>query len=176
MCDAKHVPITINHMHLKRGLAEVFERYYPADVADSLAVMHAQLHIEFARGLAAVPVAEGDVTHTITAPKNDNAPRARAGIERARVAKALRRVRGDEARGPGVDDTPPDMVRSELRDYMLSIGQPVSLTEAHQHMRSFGLSRFRVRMAMEFWVKMGVVKMLGAYKQAKYVLSDALAD
>lgn len=169
------MPNIISHMHLKRGFAEVFERYYPADVADSLAVMHAQLHIEFARGLSAVPVAEGNVHQTITAMgRGGDKLHMHAGIERARIAKSLRRARGEEAHGPGVNETSPDMVRSELRDFMLSIGQPVTLTEAHQHMRSFGISRFRVRMAMQFWEGTGAVKRVGNYKQAKYHLVDEL--
>jgi len=163
-------------MHLKRGFKEVFERYYPADVADSLAVMHAQLHIEFARGLSAVPVAEGDVRLTITAEGRGGNHLSGPGYQRARVAKSLRKARNSDARGPAcMQDTSPDMIRSELRDFMISIGAPVSLTEAHDHLRSFGVSRFRVRMAMKWLESMGVVKRVGSKtKFAKYEMADEL--
>jgi hypothetical protein len=166
-------------MHLKRGLSEVFERYYPPDVAESLAVMHAQLHVEFARGLSAVPVAEGDVRFTITAAGRGGNHVSSPGYQRARVAKALRKARNSDARGPAcMQDTSPDMIRSELRDFMISIGEPVSMKEAHSHLMSFGVSVFRVRQAMKWWESMKVVKRVGTSRTryAKYQMVEEVVE
>ena len=147
----------LDHAALKRHLHEVFRKFYDEEVADCLAVMHAQLHVKFARGLAEVPVQPGEVGKLVKSAY--------------RVSSAIHRVREER----NSTSTPPTKgehataAYEEIASFMQSVGAEVGLSQIESHVSAFGVGSLMARKAVRRLLEEGKV---AEPKKHRYVWSE----
>ena len=134
----------LDHVLFRAELARVFVKYYDQDVADSLAIMHTQLHMKFARGMAQVAIEPGVIEHMVKAQSH--------------ISKAVQTAR-DET--PDVEKMPVKgqvgAAALEVRDYMESVGKPVTMEQICFHLFPLGASRQCVMQAMRMLKRNGEI-------------------
>lgn len=151
-----------NHNRLKHELQEIFEHQYPFKVAQALAIMHVQLHLEFAKGLAAVPLDPRDPCHLVQG--------------RMRVNSAIQGLAQDTDahKRMGTADKPEDEidVENEILSVFESLDENVclSLTDLPRALSPFDISPAALKSAVVSLEKQGKIARTAKTRGAKYRL------
>lgn len=154
-----HTLQTLDAAALKTELARVFARYYPEHTADTLAAMHAQMHIQFVAGLAEAP--------PVDAGSQQKAVRKQPHL--ARVIQDFKQADPEGARAASRAQA--QQVYDELRDAMQSNGaNELTYAQVKEMVAHLEPSDYTVRRALNRLEREDVVVRIGRTKFARYRL------
>lgn len=138
--------IILDHHQLKRDLCTAFRKFYPEDVADALAVMHAQMHLRFAQQMIGVQVDDRDPRRLVQA-----------------APKLVRAMRGMVRNSDPIPKDMRDLLREDLREemisYFASVGpdRGLSYDDISLYMSAFKPAESQVRKVVLELEKEGII-------------------
>jgi hypothetical protein len=146
---------------LKKELVKVFAHYYPSEIADALAVMHAQLHCRFVESMGGVPMIDGDTRKLIRGQPKLARSIARMKMGVTKVPMAQKQARHAE-------------LRQEILDMLESMGpeRQSAFSQIRSGLAGFSASEWDVRGALSKLEKAGKIVRFGKTKSAKYSVPE----
>ena len=148
--------LTLDHLQLKKDFAAVFEKYYPQDTADSLAVIHAQYHLQFVNNVADVPVADGDPRRMVK--------------RQAKLARSIQGMRSKDPLAPADKKSLKLDLTGDIMDLLESVGPDnvLSLQQIHAQMAGLQATDYDVRRAILSLLHDEKIVRIGLTKGARY--------
>lgn len=155
--------LTLDPAALRRDFAQVLKQYYPPTTADTLAVLHAQMHLDLAKGMASrVPPPED----------TDKLVRALPRPQTERVLTSMRNAHPTAARGRGLSA---EALYEEVRSMFASLGpdRTISFQELRDEFWMLSSSRRLMHETLQKLITAGLVVRTKKTKGARYTASSA---